>query len=62
MRETKQTIMKKVKIALAVGLQLAMIGSIGSFVNWPYMNYVLIASGISFFLMLIFLIVALSKD
>ena len=54
--------MKKVKIALAVGLQLAMIGSIGSFVNWPYMNYVLIASGISFFLMLIFLIIELSKD
>ena len=54
--------MKKVKIALAVGLQLAMIGSIGSFVKWPYMNYVFIASGISFFLMLIFLIVELSKD
>ena len=54
--------MKKVKIALAVGLQFAMIGSIGSFVNWPYMNYVFIVSGISFFLMLVFLIIELSKD
>ncbi len=53
---------KKVKIALAVGLQLAMIGSIGSFVNWPYMNYVFIASGISFFLMIIFFLIDMSKD
>lgn len=39
---------KKVKIALAVGLQLAMIGAVGDFVKWPYMKYVFIASGIAF--------------
>ncbi len=54
--------MKRVKIAGAVGLQLAMIGSIGSFVKWPYMNYVLIASGISFFIMLVFFLIEMNKD
>ncbi len=47
---------KKVKITLAIGLQLAMIASIGDFVGWPYMKYVLITSGISFGLMIIFFI------
>jgi len=54
--------MKKVKIAGAIGLQLAMIGSIGSFVKWPYMNYVLIASGISFFVAIILFLIDMSKD
>jgi hypothetical protein len=39
---------KKVKVALAIGLQLAMIGAIGDFVKWPYMKYVFIASGVAF--------------
>ncbi len=53
---------KKVKIAFAIGLQLAMIGSIGSFVNWPYMKHVLIAAGISFTISIILFIVDNSKD
>jgi len=40
---------KKVSIALAIGLQLAMIGAVGDFVGWPYMKYVFIASGLAFF-------------
>ena len=47
---------KKVKIALAIGLQLAMIASIGDFVGWPYMKYVLIAAIIFFGLTIIFFI------
>jgi hypothetical protein len=47
---------KKVKIALAIGVQLAMIGSIGDFVKWPYMNYVFIGAGIAFALTFIFFI------
>ncbi len=33
---------KKVKIALAIGLQQTMIGAIGDFVKRPYMKYVFI--------------------
>jgi len=47
---------KKVKIALAIGLQLAMIGAVGDFVKWPYMNYVFITAGVSFALAFIFFI------
>lgn len=47
---------KKVKIALALGLQLAMIASIGDFVGWPYMKYVLIIAGIFFGLTIIFFV------
>lgn len=47
---------KKVKIALAVGIQLLMIGAIGDFVHWPYMNYVFIAGGIAIALTLVFFI------
>ena len=54
--------MKKVKIAFAIGLQLAMIGSIGSFVNWPYMKEVLITAGIFFFIAIILFIAVMSKD
>ncbi len=53
---------KKVKIAFAIGLQLAMIGSIGDFVGWPYMRHVLIAAGVSFAFALIFFIAHHSKD
>ena len=53
---------KKVKIAFAIGLQLAMIGSIGSFVNWPYMKSVLIAAGIFFAISIILFIIDNSKD
>lgn len=47
---------KKVKTALAIGLQLAMIGAIGDFVKWPYMNYVFIGAGIGIGLAIIFFI------
>ncbi len=53
---------KKVKIAFAIGLQLAMIGSIGSFVNWPYMKYVLIVAGVFFAISIILFIIDYSKD
>ncbi len=53
---------KKVKMAFAIGLQLAMIGSIGSFVNWPYMKEVLIAAGIFFGIAIILFIIDNSKD
>ena len=54
--------MKKVKIAFAIGLQLAVIASIGSFVKWPYMMAVLIV-GIGFMLTAIILyIIEMSKD
>jgi len=47
---------KKVKIALALGLQLAMIAAIGDFVGWPYMKQVLITSIVFFGLTIIFFI------
>ncbi|MCK5677078.1 MAG: hypothetical protein KAH72_01190 [Flavobacteriaceae bacterium] len=53
---------KKVKIALAIGLQLAMIASIGDFVGWPYMKYVLITAIIFFGLTIIFFIADNIKD
>jgi len=39
---------KRVKIAFAIGIQLAVIASIGDYVGWPYMKYVLITAVISF--------------
>lgn len=54
--------MKRVKIAGAIGLQLAMIVSIGSFVKWPYMNYVAIGAGIAFFFMIVFFLIEMNKD
>ena len=53
---------KKVKIALAIGLQLAMVASIGDFVGWPYMKYVLITSIAFFGLTIIFFIGDNLKD
>lgn len=47
---------KKVKISLAIALQLAMIASIGDFVGWPYMKYVLIASIVFFAITILFFI------
>ena len=47
---------KKVKIALASALQLGLITSIGSFVGWPYMDYVLKATFVAIFLTIIFFI------
>lgn len=47
---------RKVKIALAIGIQLAMIGAVGDFVNWPYMKFVFITAGICFGLTLVFFI------
>jgi hypothetical protein len=54
--------MKKVKIIFAIGLQLAVIASIGSFVKWPYMNIVLIAAIISILLSIILFIIEMSKE
>ena len=53
---------KKVKTTLAIGLQLAMIGAIGDFVKWPYMNYVFIGAGISIGLSIIFFIWDSAKE
>ena len=53
---------KKVKYALAATLQLGLIASIGDFVGWPYMNYVLYMTVAAFLLTLIFLIYDMSKD
>jgi len=54
---TSHSIMsRKTKIALAIGLQLAMIASIGDFVGWPYMKQVLITSIVFFGLTIIFFI------
>ena len=53
---------KKVKIALALALQLSLIASIGSFVGWPYMDYVLKAAFVAIFLTIIFFIYDMSKD
>ena len=54
--------MKKVKIVFAIGLQLAMIASIGSFVKWSYMKEVLIAGVALIILSIILYIVEMSKD
>ncbi len=53
---------KKVKIALASALQLGLIASIGSFVGWPYMDYVLKATFVAIFLTIVFFIYDMSKD
>ena len=53
---------KKVKIVLAIGLQLVMIGAVGDFVTWPYMNYVFIGAGISFAWGFIFFIIDATKE
>ena len=53
---------KKVKIALAIGLQLVMIGAVGDFVKWPYMNYVFIGAGIALALAIFFLFLMQSKS
>ncbi len=53
---------KKVKYALAATLQLGLIASIGDFVGWPYMNYVLYMTIAAFLLTLIFLVFDMSKD
>ncbi len=53
---------KKVKMALAVGLQLGLIASIGDFVGWSHMKYVLIAAVVSFFIAIILFIYDMSKD
>jgi len=53
---------KKIKIAFAIGLQLAMIASIGSFVKWPYMKEVLIAAGLFFAITIVLFIIEHSKD
>jgi len=53
---------KKVKIALGIGLQLAIIASVGDFVGWPYMKYVLITAIISFAFAIIFFIGDNLKD
>ncbi len=53
---------KKVKYSLAATLQLGLIASIGDFVGWSYMNYVLYMTIAAFLLTLIFLIYDMSKD
>ncbi len=53
---------KKVKLSAAATLQLGLIASIGDYVGWPYMRYVLYATIFFFLLTLIFLIVDLAKD
>ncbi len=53
---------KKVQITFAIGLQLAVIGSIGSFVHWPYMKPVLITAGIFFAIAIVLFIIDNSKD
>ena len=54
--------MKKIKIIFALGLQLAMIASIGSFVGWSYMKPVLIVAGALILLSVILYIIEMSKD
>jgi len=53
---------RKVKIALASALQLGLIASIGSFVGWPYMGYVLKATFVAILLTIIFFIYDMAKD
>ena len=54
--------MKIVKIVFAIGLQLAMIASIGSFVHWPYMTPVLIGAIVFILVSLVLYIIEMSKD
>lgn len=54
--------LKKMKIAFALGVQLAVIGAIGDYVGWPYMRYVFVAAGLSFFAGLVLLLIHYSKD
>jgi len=51
----------KVKIALAIGMQSAMVGAVGDFVGWPYMKYVFILAGISLVLTVVFFIWDMGK-
>jgi len=53
---------RPVKLSAAATLQLGLIASIGSFVGWPYMQYVLYATIAAFLLTLIFLVYDLAKN
>ena len=53
---------KKVKIALAIGLQLGMIGAIGDFVGWRYMRYVFIAMFVAFACAFVFFMYDMIKE
>ena len=53
---------KSIKITLALTLQLGLIASIGNFVGWPYMNYVLYLTIFFFLLTLLLIIIRFSKD
>jgi len=53
---------KYIKISLAMTLQLGLIASIGDFVGWPYMQYVLYAAVFFFILTLLLVIIHYSKD
>jgi hypothetical protein len=53
---------KKVKFSAGAALQLGLIASIGDYVGWPYMNYVLYATVFFFLLTLVLLIVDMAKD
>ena len=52
---------KRVKFSAGATVQLGLIASIGSYVGWPYMRYVLYATVFFFFLTLIFLIIDLVR-
>ncbi len=53
---------KRVKIVFAIGIQLAVIASIGDYVGWPYMKYVLISAIIFFAITFILFIADNIKD
>ncbi len=53
---------KSIRISLALTLQLGLVASIGDFVGWAYMNYVLYATIFFFILTLILIIIHFSKD
>ena len=53
---------KKVKIALAIGMQSVMVGAVGDFVKWPHMKYVFILAGISLGLAIVFFIYDMAKE
>ena len=53
---------KKVKIALGTALQLGLIASIGSYVGWPYMGWVLKGAVAAAILTVVFFIYDMSKD
>jgi hypothetical protein len=53
---------RKVRFALGAALQFGLIASIGDFVGWPYMGYMLGIAIASFLLTLIFFIYDMSKD